>query len=357
MKKAIVILLILGLAGTAAAVDLKHTNELPEKRAAVVGDNTGTPDGREGGETIATAFPIPSLPYSDTGNTCDNLDDYDEACAYTGSTSPDVVYSYTAPNNQVMLIDLCYSTYDTKVYVYDAAMNLVACNDDYYFDPPCGTYTSYVEASAFGGQTYYIVVDGYGGDCGDYALDIGVTDMCEVDCPTDAVLEGEPHLYDGYADATNGGCNSTPYVFGAIDWINSEPGHPDHGYAWLCARSGWYLSDTGSESRDTDWFEVYAAASGMMEFTVTSEYPVNMFVLNTDCADIQLLHQATSTACVPTTITWPVTAGDFFWLWVGPLEFSGPVTEFRYFAKIGGNSYDTVPNEDKSWSDVKTMFR
>ncbi len=32
---------------------------------------------REGGETLATAVPIPSLPYSDSGATCDNVDDYD----------------------------------------------------------------------------------------------------------------------------------------------------------------------------------------------------------------------------------------------------------------------------------------
>ncbi len=32
---------------------------------------------REGGETLETAVPIPSLPFVDSGATCDNADDYD----------------------------------------------------------------------------------------------------------------------------------------------------------------------------------------------------------------------------------------------------------------------------------------
>jgi len=51
------------------------------------GLNPGTPDGREGGEIIESAFPIPALPFVDTGNTCDNLDNFEELCPYY-SNSP-----------------------------------------------------------------------------------------------------------------------------------------------------------------------------------------------------------------------------------------------------------------------------
>ena len=76
--------------------------------------NPGTPDGREGGETVDTAFPILSLPFSDTGNTCDNIHDYDEACPYMGSDSKDVVYSFTPGTDLSIDVDLCGSSYDTK---------------------------------------------------------------------------------------------------------------------------------------------------------------------------------------------------------------------------------------------------
>jgi hypothetical protein len=38
--------------------------------------------GREGGDTIETAVPIASLPFTDTGNTCDFSHDYGEMCPY-----------------------------------------------------------------------------------------------------------------------------------------------------------------------------------------------------------------------------------------------------------------------------------
>ena len=41
----------------------------------------------EGGETIADAVEVP-FPFTDTGATCDNIDDYDEVCPYADSNSP-----------------------------------------------------------------------------------------------------------------------------------------------------------------------------------------------------------------------------------------------------------------------------
>ena len=88
-------------------------------------------------EAAADAIVV-ELPFFDTGATCDNVDDYDEVCPYTGSTSPDVVYLYVNPDQFELCahadIDLFGSSYDTKVYVYDGSLNVLACNDDYYFD-------------------------------------------------------------------------------------------------------------------------------------------------------------------------------------------------------------------------------
>ncbi len=111
-----------------------------------------------------------------------------------------------------MNIDLCGSSYDTKLYVYDAAMNVIACNDDFYFGPPCGTYVSKLESGApqrrhdlllhrrwlrERGRRIYLEFWGWGCDC-------------PVVCPDEGQPEGEPPLADNYIDNHNGGCNTAP---------------------------------------------------------------------------------------------------------------------------------------------------
>ena len=51
---------------------------------------------RQGGDTDVDATVIDALPYLMMGTTVGYTDDYDEECPYTGSTSPDVVYSFTS---------------------------------------------------------------------------------------------------------------------------------------------------------------------------------------------------------------------------------------------------------------------
>ncbi|MBK9356365.1 MAG: fibronectin type III domain-containing protein [Bacteroidales bacterium] len=89
----------------------------------------------------------------------------------------DVVYKYTPAANVTVDIDLCGSAYDTKLYVYENTYTPgapFACSDDYYTGAPCGQYVSkIIGASLIGGNTYYIVIDGYGAtDFGAYSLTI-----------------------------------------------------------------------------------------------------------------------------------------------------------------------------------------
>ena len=164
---------------------------------------TGSLD--QGGEDIATATVIPALPYTDTGTTIGYLNDYDEICTWV-STAPDVVYSYLCPVSEVVDIDLCASAYDTKVFVYENSYTPgapYACNDDY-----CPGYRSFIgDLPLTGGNTYYIVVDGYGGVSGDYSLSVtGPTppppgEVCDTAIP----IPGFPYAVvgqttNGYAD-------------------------------------------------------------------------------------------------------------------------------------------------------------
>jgi hypothetical protein len=361
MRKAIIVLMVIAIAGAAIAQDLGNSRELPVKNTPT---RTYTPPAevKQGGDTVFDATVIQGLPYSDTGNTCGYTNDYDEVCPYTGSTSPDVVYSFTPGSDRLIGVDLCGSQYDTKTYIYDSGLNLVACNDDFYFDEVCGVYVSRIEnAPLMAGETYFIVIDGFGGDCGDYILTIPYCPPppCWVTCDADAVAEGEPPLHDGYDDEYNSGCKGDLHIWQPIDWTNDEDGVPPYdGTAWLCGKSGWFIGPSGGDTRDTDWFIAYALETGVMEVTADSEFPCYLFKLApTDCNEVGVEFQAEADCYAPATLSFPVTAGEEIWLWVGPTNFTGPVTEFTYFMTVSNNTFDVVPNEGMSWGQVKSLYR
>ena len=153
---------------------------------------------RQGGDTIAEAVAVP-LDTTVTGTTIGYNDDYDETCPYTGSTSPDVVYLLTLEEDTGVSLDLCDSGYDTKVYVYDSDLNLVDCNDD-----ACPDWRSDLLLELIPAGDYYIVIDGYGGDSGDYILHILEFSCDPLEC------EGTEEIED------NGGCNADTPVFQEI---------------------------------------------------------------------------------------------------------------------------------------------
>ncbi len=138
--------------------------------------------GRQGGDTVDDATVIDALPFNDTGTTMGFNDDYDEVCPYEGSTAPDVVYSYTPAVDEDIDITLCNgSEYDTKLYLYENEVTPgapFACNDD-----ECPGYVSeLLGLSITGGNTYFIVIDGYDTEAGNYVLDItalGGGDSCD----------------------------------------------------------------------------------------------------------------------------------------------------------------------------------
>jgi len=133
----------------------------------------------QGGDTCASATVIGGLPYTDDGTTVGYTDDYDEVCPYTDSTSPDVVYAFTPATDMGVDITLCVGTtnYDTKLYVYEGSCpggGAVGCSDDDCTAPIFGSpyNSSLTNVSMTGGQTYYIVVDGYDGASGPYSIEI-----------------------------------------------------------------------------------------------------------------------------------------------------------------------------------------
>ncbi len=339
------ILLVICIVGVATAAD--WDNQMPVKSDSHIYNDPNAPEDRQGGETIADATIIPGIPYTDTGSTVGYVDDYDETCPYGGSTAADVVYSWVSTITGAISVDLLGSDYDTKVYVYDSAMNLIACNDDFH-----PGYVSYIdEAIVLAGETYHIIIDGYGDAIGNYVLSVMegvVPPPWPLECPDGAQLEGEPPLEDEYVDNWNGGCGSTPPAFTYIDCS---------GY---CAVGGWYLFG-GSNYRDTDCHEATAAGTSIT-WTVDAQSEVLLYQLDwSDCANIILVDGPWYAGPnSPTVITLNTSPGAVVCLFTASTVFTNPGgfpdSMFDYVYLLEG-IVNTSATEMQTWSGVKSMYR
>ena len=243
------ILALVLLFAVAACASQSFNNVVPDKHDPGI----NPPPGKfQGGDTIATCTVIGGLPYDTVGTTAGYVHNYDEVCPYSGSTSPDVVYCWTADITGAVDIETCNSGYDTKLYVYENVYTpgaYYACNDD---DAECDgpAYRSWIhQMPVTMGNIYYIVVDGYGGDFGAYEFHVreveGPVECDPYACPPGAFLENEPVCGPNYVDGTNVGCNGTAgYIF-------QYPPFPTA----ICGTSGNY-DYFGSAYRDMDWFGV-----------------------------------------------------------------------------------------------------
>jgi len=240
------------------------SNMAPEK-APYSGNPAPPPNAnviKQGGDDIASAVAITAMPFAGSGTTAGYTNDYDEVCPYSGSTAPDVVYSYTPTEVKQMDVSLEGSSYDTKVYVYeDGVGTLVGCNDDYYSD-----YTSALfNLDVYPGHTYYIVIDGYGTSSGGYIINADIHDPPDpFECPPGSIAESE-----ACGDDTNGGCNMTTPTFEPINCGDT-----------IC---GTVWADAGT--RDTDWFILTMYETGPVTISGTAEFPFVMgFADTADCA-------------------------------------------------------------------------
>ncbi|GJM45170.1 MAG: hypothetical protein DHS20C21_20120 [Gemmatimonadota bacterium] len=324
-----------------------------QKDAKITGVHNPTP--QAGGEDVGSAANIPALPYTDSGNTCSYLDDYDEVCPFSGSTAGDAVYQYTPGSNVSVDISLCNSGYDTKVFVYENAATPglpYACNDD-----ACGSdgfRSELVGVSMTAGNTYYIVVDGYLGACGDYELSVTENVPCIVDCPPGALAEGEVDCFEGYDDLYNAGCNATPNSFTNI------PCDPAGGGVTVCGTYGGYFHpQSGFNYRDTDWYHLDPAANtGGTVWCVTGEYETLSGYLDASlgCGAPVFIDALVHGGCVTQCYNLP--AGDL-WLFVGTSAFGvdAGACGGAYTMTLDGYNCPPVSVEPATWGKVKSDFR
>lgn len=265
---------------------------------------------------METAIPVTALPFVAAGNTCAYNQDYGAMCPY-GTWAPDVVYSISPTVETNLRIELCDSGYDTMIFIYHtdgSSQHLLACNDDL-----CGTdgYKSAVaRLHVAPGFVYYIVVDGYTYDCGDYVLQVSDLGPCIPDCTEIWEAEGEPVCGDDYADQFNAGCDSYPYAF--------RPISPSEHIIRICGTSGWYLFDGGPQV-DRDWYEIQVPVTSQIEVFCEAEFDVALWLYDGDggCGQLVTVDQGNGVWCESMAEVSGLLEPGRFWIVVKPVAGSG----------------------------------
>ncbi|MFQ6613344.1 MAG: carboxypeptidase regulatory-like domain-containing protein [Fidelibacterota bacterium] len=117
------------------------------------------------GDDCSDPYIINALPFDTTGSTAGFADDFGTNAA------GDVVYQFVTTELSHVTISTDGSSYDTQLFLYDD------CAGDYlYYDDDGGAgLQSLIQANNLPAGTYYIVVDGYGSNEGDYVLSVSAT--------------------------------------------------------------------------------------------------------------------------------------------------------------------------------------
>ncbi len=341
MRWLVLCTLALCIASSAWAVDTGSKYVMPVKDSV----GNGGMDTREGGESYADAIVISALPFSDTGATCDNVDDFVPSCGYAAG-APDVVYAYTPAADGAVNVDLCGTLFDTVMEIHDGMGVVYACNDDF-----CNWQSGFESLSLVAGHTYYIIVDGYSTACGDYTFNMSAAVECVLECPQGGFAEGEPDCYTGYIDNYNGGCNTYPYIF---QTICPRPGET----LVQCGKSGTYLSSLGSSYRDTDWFLAYGLG-GTSVVQCQAEFPLQLILfyqIDPNCYNYGY-NYTTASRCVWATLSYSYAPQTPFWIWVGASVFNGVPCGSDYYFEVTNTWCQGVPTESENWGEIKNLFR
>lgn len=135
------------------------------------------------GDVCETALQIPTLPFTDYGNTCCMADNYTPC---VGPDSREVVYNYYSTTCQDVTVSLCGSSYDTGLGIYGGTCPniapLIVCSDD----DDCGGAFSFQSTATFRAEpntNYQILVHGFSSNCGDYVINAS-----GVPCPPPVAL-------------------------------------------------------------------------------------------------------------------------------------------------------------------------
>jgi len=258
---------------------------------------------------------VPGNPVTFTGdNTCATLG---TDCTAFGSF-PNVWIAFNVPETMDVTLDYCTTT----PAFGDAWLNLAQqCSQSCSFTAAgaydfttCGDGNVTIRWSGVPAGTYYypVMKDVPNNAVGAYTIHVvGVIQQPCAEPPPGSTPENEPCMTD-----TNGGCNSSPNIFGAMSCGETISG------------TSWFDGST----RDTDWFEVYNDSGQTMTLTVETEFAALIgFVGQTvpglqGCANMtgSISPYALPARCTPATVQMSVPAG-YYYVFVAP-QFVGTVS-------------------------------
>ena len=268
------------------------------------------------------------------------------SCSFGGQlVNSDVWYKFVASDVDAR-VSLCGggSLTDSVLRVFSgdcANLTEIACNDDF-----CGLLSEVCATGLTVGQTYYVAVSGWNTTAqGTFTIEVvcPCTPACAT-CQTGDVAEGEPTCGDFYVDATNGGCNSTPPVFGSLSIGQT-----------VCGTSGTFLGTIPDPNdpnnpfvvnfRDTDWFEFTVPSRQLVTWSVTAEFPSLIFMLNAGCP-ATALGNATGTTCGTASMTRCLEPGTYV-AFVAPSTFSGVACGAHYRGTLSATDCPPPPENDE----------
>ncbi len=201
-----------------------------------------------------------------------------------GDPPIDIWYAYTPSSSGIASFDLCGSSYDTRLTIWDACGGTeLACNDDN--GPVCSGIQSSIELSVTIGITYYVQIGGFGSNSGSGDLTIQVSDY--------------PPVADFEADNTN------PVVDEILSFTDLSTNSPDT-WAWVFTPSTiTYVGGTNANSQNPQ-----------VQFNAAGNYTVDLTVGNSAGND-------TETKVDYINVQDPVINVDISFFLEGP--FNGPL--------------------------------
>ena len=118
-------------------------------------------------------YSIAALPFSHQSSNTDQPNNWN----VTYSDGPDVAYKLVLEDSTVISVSTCapYTNFDTKLEIFTADNQCVGSTTGYYNDDNTCSYFYYsstLDSCALGPGIYYVVVDGYDGDTGNYQVDV-----------------------------------------------------------------------------------------------------------------------------------------------------------------------------------------
>jgi hypothetical protein len=221
--------------------------------------------------------------------------------------SPDVWFKHVAESAGTLVITTCnLAGHDTVLAAFDGCAGAqIACNDD-----TCGLQSQIAIPVAAGAETL-IAVSGFNGQSGPGQIRVTFLPPCELVRPNTAVDEQEECQTDATVD-TNGGCNIAGFPVEQVS---------NNSYIWGTA-STFFDSDTGFDTRDTDWYEINHEG-GLLTVTGQADFNLRLFILDNVCPDVTVITTGASAgSCSEVTVSADLPAGTYR-IFAGLDGFSG----------------------------------